>query len=118
MQEVWNKMTFAEQMANISGEVQRIINILENGGGVNLNDIGSMQTIIRAFKKSQNDPKNIDRLSELNKAENELTELIALRDKVSKRVFNSRVRAVKKYWKEWLDLYCKEILLTRKTVDQ
>ena len=104
-QEIWHKESFNRQMAEIQGEVDRI---LSSEG--KLNQIrrdtdyqGEPQAIRHLFGIIKQDPKNKGRLSEICKAEEELFAFLNGNDNAPAE------EEIRRYWDGFLVAYLDEI---------
>lgn len=103
--EIWFSSSFNRQMADIQGEVSRLLNT--NG---KLEEIrnnkeyqGEPQVIRHVFEIIKMDPKNKERVPEIQKAENELFDFL---DGKEGLVSEEKIR---EYWDGFLQAYIDEI---------
>lgn len=104
-EERWYTKSFAEQMATIECEISRVLRtkgILEKIRN-DLNYIGEPQTIQHTFEIIKKDPKNVDRLGEIERAEKETFAFLSGEDNAP------TAEEMKLYWDQYIQAYMDEL---------
>lgn len=102
---LWNAKSFAHQMAEIGGEVSRVIRRkgkLENIRN-HVDYIGEPQVIRHIFEQIRKDPKNLQRLEEIQQAEQMTCAFLA------GTVDAPSQEEMLLYWEQYLEAYLEEL---------
>lgn len=108
------QVSFLRQMAEIQGEQERLFRYVDRGDYSAISESGHLRVIKKLINMSKCDPRNVNRVEELERAEKELYSFIAevslLEEKTRLSLtLSRRKKKITKYWKKFLEAYCKEL---------